>query len=58
MPNLRLTIEDARDIASYLMTQKHADAEYQPTDFMDDPKLVDQGRALVKNLTQPTIRLS
>ncbi len=28
MPNLRLSLEDARDIASYLMTQKHADAQY------------------------------
>ncbi len=49
MPNLRLTIEDARDIASYLMTQKHADAEYRATEFMDDPKLIDTGRALIKN---------
>jgi mono/diheme cytochrome c family protein len=49
MPNLRLTIEEARDIASYLMTQKHADAVYRPTEFMDDTKLADQGRALVKN---------
>jgi cytochrome c551/c552 len=49
MPNLRLTIDEARDIASFLITQKHADAAYSATDFMDDPKLVEQGRALVKN---------
>ncbi len=49
MPNLRLTIEQARDIASYLITQKHVDAVYQPTDFMDDPKMAEQGRAVVKN---------
>ena len=48
MPNLRLSIQDARDIASYLLTQKHADAHYDAADFMDDPKLKDKGKALVK----------
>ena len=33
MPNLRLTPEDARDIASYLITQKHADASYLSADY-------------------------
>ncbi len=49
MPNLRLTIEESRDIASYLITLRHADATYPPAEYMDDPKLKDKGRALVKN---------
>jgi mono/diheme cytochrome c family protein len=48
MPNLRLSIEDARDVASYLETQKHADAKYDPADYMDDPKLKAKGLTLVK----------
>jgi cytochrome c2 len=49
MPNLRLTVEDARDIASWLLTQKHGDAKFDAADYMDDPKLKAQGLALVKN---------
>jgi len=49
MPNLRLSWDDARDIATWLLTQKHPDAKYDNADFMDDPKLKDQGLALVKN---------
>jgi len=49
MPNMRLSIDEARDIASYLMTQKHSDANYAAAPFMDDPKLKDKGLALVKN---------
>ncbi len=49
MPSLRLSIEESRNIASYLMTQKHAGATYPPAPFMDDPKLRDKGLALVKN---------
>lgn len=49
MPSLRLTPEEARDIASYLITLKHADASYAPAPFMDDPALFDKGKALVKN---------
>ena len=30
------------------MTQKHADANYDPADFMDDPKLKAKGKALVQ----------
>src|SRR2546428_2251087 len=36
MPNFRLTDQEARDIASYLMTLKHADAQYPDASFMDD----------------------
>ena len=48
MPNLRLSVQDARDVASYLITLKHSDAQYAPADFMDDPKLVAQGKKLVQ----------
>lgn len=43
MPSLRLTEDEARDIASYLMTRKHPDATYADTSYMDDPKLKDKG---------------
>jgi cytochrome c551/c552 len=49
MPSLRLTIEEARDIASFLLTQKHADATYESAAFMDDPKLKAQGKALIQH---------
>ncbi len=49
MPSLRLTVDDARDIASFLLTQKHADATYEPADFMDDPKLKAQGKPLIQH---------
>ncbi len=48
MPSLRLTMDEARDIASYLMTLKSG-AKYDAADYMDDPKLKDKGKALVKN---------
>jgi len=51
MPNLRLTPEDARDVASYLLTQKHNDASYLTADvsFMDDPKRAETGKDLVRH---------
>jgi hypothetical protein len=49
MPSLRLSLDDARDIASYLMTQKHPDASFPPADFMDDPKLVAHGKELIQH---------
>src|SRR6267378_2621668 len=49
MPSLRLTVDEARDIASFLLTQKHADATYEPADFMDDPKLRAQGKGLIQH---------
>ncbi|HUB80897.1 MAG TPA: c-type cytochrome [Bryobacteraceae bacterium] len=48
MPSLRLTEDEARDIASYLMTRKHANATYADASYMDDPKLVDKGRDRVR----------
>lgn len=49
MPSLRLTEDEARDVASYLMTRKHDDAAYANTDYMDDPNLKNQGLSLVRN---------
>jgi len=49
MPNLRLTWEESRDIASYLITLRRPNASFPPAEYMDDPKLREQGRALAKN---------
>ena len=49
MPSLRLTWEDARDVASFLITQQRAGATYSPAAFLDDPKLKDRGRELVRH---------
>ena len=48
MPSLRLTEDEARDIASYLMTRKHDNVAYANADYMDDPKLKEQGLKLVR----------
>jgi cytochrome c2 len=47
MPSLRLTPEEARDVASYLVSLKHADATYADASFMDDPQLAQRGKLLV-----------
>ena len=47
MPNLRLSWQEARDIASYLITLKRADARYSPAPFLTDPKLKAEGRTKV-----------
>jgi cytochrome c551/c552 len=49
MPSLRLSDEDSRDVATYLMAQKHTNATYPPAPYMDDPKLAAAGRALVQH---------
>jgi cytochrome c551/c552 len=48
MPTLRLSWEEARDVASYLLSLKRGDAQY-PGDvsFMDDTRLAEQGRQLM-----------
>ncbi len=43
MPSLRLTEDEARDIASYLMTRKRDNATYQNADYLDDPALRNKG---------------
>ncbi|HTX35631.1 MAG TPA: c-type cytochrome [Bryobacteraceae bacterium] len=48
MPSLRLTDDEARDIASYLMTRKRDNFSYADASYMDDPGLKNQGLALVR----------
>jgi Cytochrome c len=48
MPSLRLTWEESRDIASYLETRKHPDAQYANADYLNDPKLKARGLYLVR----------
>jgi cytochrome c551/c552 len=47
MPSLRLTVQEARDVASYLMNRK-TNASYPDAGYMDDPKLKDRGQFLVR----------
>jgi cytochrome c2 len=50
MPSLRLSVEDAQDIASYLMTQKKQEpSAYAEASFMDDPKLKDEGKKWIRH---------
>jgi cytochrome c2 len=47
MPNFRLADQDARDIATYLVSLAPA-AQFPDASFMDDPKLADKGKTLIK----------
>jgi cytochrome c2 len=47
MPNFRLSEQEARDIASYLFSLSSPPA-YDNAAFMEDPKLKEQGRQLIK----------
>jgi cbb3-type cytochrome oxidase cytochrome c subunit/cytochrome c551/c552 len=47
MPNFRLSTQDARDIATYLFSQSNQ-VPYANASYMDDPKLRDTGKDLVK----------
>jgi cytochrome c2 len=49
MPSLRLSPDDARDVATYLITLKHADATYADASFMDDPAQAAKGKDLVRH---------
>ncbi len=50
MPSLRLSVEDAQDIASYLITQKKEEASaYPEAAFMDDPSLKDEGKKWIRH---------
>ena len=51
MPSLRLSVEDAQDIASYLITQKKQEpsAYADTSSFMDDPKLKDEGKKWIRH---------
>jgi len=49
MPILRLTPEEARDIATFLMNQRQQDpATYAPADFLNDKNLYNEGRSLAR----------
>ena len=48
MPNFRLDIKDARDIATYLFSLGNPQPAYADASYMDDPKLKDKGAALIK----------
>lgn len=47
MPNLRVSEQDARDITSYLFSLS-SPPSYADASFMDDPQLVERGRAQIK----------
>ena len=47
MPNFRLSDQDARDIATYLVSLAPA-AQYPDASYMDDPRLAERGKTLVK----------
>ena len=50
MPSLRLSVEDAQDIASYLMTKKRQEpAAYAEASFMDDANLKEEGKKWVRH---------
>jgi cytochrome c551/c552 len=50
MPSLRLSPEDAQDVASYLVTLKKQDASaYPAVPFMDDPSLKEEGKKWVRH---------
>ena len=47
MPNFRLTEQESRDIATYLFSLG-GQASYPEASYMDDPKLKESGRTLIK----------
>ncbi len=49
MPNLRLTWDEARDVASYLIPLKRPGASYPSAAFMNDPRLKEQGLRWVRH---------
>jgi cytochrome c551/c552 len=50
MPSLRLSPQDAEDVASYLVTLKKKEpSAYPDAAFMDDPKLKDEGKKWIRH---------
>jgi len=50
MPSLRLSPEDAEDVASYLVTlKKQEPSAYPDAAFMDDPKLKEEGKRWIRH---------
>jgi cytochrome c2 len=48
MPNFRLSVQDARDIATYLFSLGNTQSNYAAASYMDDPRLKDTGFTLIK----------
>jgi len=49
MPSLRLSVEDAQDIATYLLSQKKQEpSSYPSAAFMDDPSLKEEGKKWIR----------
>src|SRR5580704_11438314 len=50
MPSLRLSPQDAEDVASYLITlKKQEPSAYPDAAFMDDPKLKEEGKKWIRH---------
>jgi cytochrome c551/c552 len=49
MPSLRLSVEDAQDIASYLIGKKAQASSYAEASFMEDPALKEEGKQWVRH---------
>jgi cytochrome c551/c552 len=50
MPSLRLSPQDAEDVASYLVTlKKQESSSYPDASFMEDPKLKEEGKKWVRH---------
>jgi hypothetical protein len=50
MPSLRLSPQDAEDVASYLITlKKQEPSSYPDASFMEDPSLKDEGKKWIKH---------
>jgi hypothetical protein len=50
MPSLRLSPQDAEDVASYLVTlKKQEPSSYADASFMDDPKLKGEGKKWIRH---------
>ncbi len=50
MPSLRLSPQDAEDVASYLITlKKQGPSSYPDASFMEDPNLKDEGKKWVRH---------
>jgi cytochrome c551/c552 len=50
MPSLRLSPQDAEDVASYLVTlKKQEPSSYPDASFMDDPKLKEDGKKWIRH---------
>ncbi len=48
MPNFRLSVGDARDIATYLFSLGNTQSSYADASYMDDPNLKQKGLTLIK----------